>query len=320
MQDTGAISAGTLDNYNTSICISALSRLKGEPQIDAAIEKGLAFLSGLQWKVGMKDPNGDTLTEDHPYFGGAGYGKHGRPDLSNTQFMVQAFRDAGRHGQDDPAVQRALRFALRLQGHAENELFTEDPIASSDPGSFVYATAINSEAVVDGRSVAIENKADQDTIDDFHAHAEAYRSGERTVSNLRGYGSMTSAGFHTMLYAGLSREDDRVQSTWRWLQDHFVTDHNPGMPIDETSQTHLQGLYYYYVTLSRALSAFGEPILEQTDGTQIDWQNAVIAALGERQSEDGSWINTADRWSEGDPALVTAYALITLNYAIGHGH
>ena len=34
-----------------------------------------------------------------------------------------------------------------------------------------------------------------------------------------------------------------------------------------------------------------------------------------RQSPDGSWVNPADRFMEGDPNLVTAYALLALSHA-----
>jgi len=33
------------------------------------------------------------------------------------------------------------------------------------------------------------------------------------------------------------------------------------------------------------------------------------------QRPDGSWVNEADRWMEGDPNLVTAYSVIALQIA-----
>ena len=36
--------------------------------------------------------------------------------------------------------------------------------------------------------------------------------------------------------------------------------------------------------------------------------------LASLQQKNGSWINEADRWYEGDPNLVTAYCLIALRY------
>jgi squalene-hopene/tetraprenyl-beta-curcumene cyclase len=38
----------------------------------------------------------------------------------------------------------------------------------------------------------------------------------------------------------------------------------------------------------------------------------LIQELAQRQREDGSWLNSTDRWLEGDPNLVTGYVLLTL--------
>ena len=50
---------------------------------------------------------------------------------------------------------------------------------------------------------------------------------------------------------------------------------------------------------------------------KVDWQNDLADKLAELQKADGSWSNDADRWMEGDPRLVTAFALIALNNALG---
>jgi squalene-hopene/tetraprenyl-beta-curcumene cyclase len=39
-----------------------------------------------------------------------------------------------------------------------------------------------------------------------------------------------------------------------------------------------------------------------------------MSQLFARVSRDGSWVNSADRWYEGDAALVTGYALLALSY------
>ena len=58
-------------------------------------------------------------------------------------------------------------------------------------------------------------------------------------------------------------------------------------------------------------------MIATADGERHDWANDVIDALAERQREDGSWVNKIDRWREGDPNLVTGYALIALQKALG---
>ena len=43
-----------------------------------------------------------------------------------------------------------------------------------------------------------------------------------------------------------------------------------------------------------------------------NWRNDMTDALLASQRADGSWINSADRWQEGQPELVTLYALLAL--------
>ena len=45
-----------------------------------------------------------------------------------------------------------------------------------------------------------------------------------------------------------------------------------------------------------------------------DWRADITAALAKRQQADGGWVNKTDRWMEGNPLLVTGYALMTLGY------
>ncbi len=45
-----------------------------------------------------------------------------------------------------------------------------------------------------------------------------------------------------------------------------------------------------------------------------DWKAELVAALAKRQEPNGGWVNPADRFMEGDPNLVTAYALLALAY------
>jgi len=65
-------------------------------------------VKGLQWD----DAEGRTPTT--PPTAAAGYGSKGRPDLSNTAFMIEALRSVGT-SQNDPAIQRAT--GLRLAQH-----------------------------------------------------------------------------------------------------------------------------------------------------------------------------------------------------------
>src|SRR5947199_29007 len=66
--------------------------------------RGAAFLKRLQFEDDAKDVK----------YGGVGYNKGDRPDLSNTQYFIDAMLAAG-VPRDDPALQRALKFVSRCQ-------------------------------------------------------------------------------------------------------------------------------------------------------------------------------------------------------------
>jgi squalene-hopene/tetraprenyl-beta-curcumene cyclase len=71
------------------------------------------------------------------------------------------------------------------------------------------------------------------------------------------------------------------------------------------------GLYYYLQTMSKALAIVGNETFESEKGRHT-WKADVLDQLTKTQKVDGSWTNPEPRWMEGDPNLVTAYALMTL--------
>lgn len=283
---------GILANYNTAICLSALARIDNDPTVAEIVRNAQLFLKGIQWNVGDVTPDGETITADHPYVGGAGYGRHGRPDMSNTQFLLQGLYDSGVDC-DDPAFQAALQFISRCQGVPGNDYFPEGTIVQD--GGVIYATSINR----DHKHIPV-SYANPQEVDEARAG--------RPVSGLRGYGSMTYAAFKSFLYANLDRDDPRVVAALDWIENNYTLDQNPGMPED----VKLQGLYYYYFTHARALSAYGSTYLDLPDGTSVDWANNFIAKIVGLQQPDGSFANSESRWMEDDANLATAYAITAL--------
>jgi squalene-hopene/tetraprenyl-beta-curcumene cyclase len=130
-------------------------------------------------------------------------------------------------------------------------------------------------------------------------------------SALRCYGTMTYAGFKSMLYAGLNRDDRRVQAALDWMRKHWTLTTNPNMPEAQSRQ----GLFYYYHVFGRALDAYGAPIIKDDTGREHAWRQELVEQLAKAQKPDGSWANDADRWMEGLPALTTAYSLLALQAA-----
>lgn len=123
---------------------------------------------------------------------------------------------------------------------------------------------------------------------------------------------MTYAGFKSMLYAKLDRDDPRVQRAIQWIRRHYTLDHNPNMPPAQSKE----GLYYYYHVFARAILAWGEKTIVDANGVPHYWRTELCEKLLSLQRDDGSWVNEEDRWYEGNPDLVTAYAVLSLQTAL----
>jgi squalene-hopene/tetraprenyl-beta-curcumene cyclase len=311
-QTDGGIYDKMMPGYNTSICLTTLCLMPASPHTDSAKEAALKYLRSIQYGEdavvrvsgttqsvdGTGQPQAQPVDKSHPFYGGVGYGKHGRPDLSNTQFFVEALHAAG-VPPDDPAMQRALVFLARVQmlekvKSPDGKDITVNDMAyakGSQQGGFVYATAENKDTVGSGQS--------------FAGMMDESLSDGTTASRLRSYGSMSYAGFKSLLYAGLKRDDPRVTAAREWISRHYTLDENPGVGTD--------GQYYYYVVFAKALSAYGEPKLEVTskDGTKrgANWRVELAEKLASLQEPDGSMKPLDDRWMEDNRVLITAYAL-----------
>jgi len=290
-KDDGSIHDGMLPTYNTAICVSALSRARTH-QADSALASGISFLRTVQYHNdntgGIEAPSfNEPVSEGHPYFGGVGYGKHGRPDMSNMSFFLQAMHDAD-VSTEDPAFKRALVFLSRVQ---MNDDTNDMPYAdSSSQGGFIYATVPNAESI-DGRA----GQSMAGTIEE--------KNDGGSITRLRSYGSMTYAGFKSLVYADLSPDDPRILAAWDWIESNYSLDENPGMGD--------QGYYYFICVLAKALDAYG---VDTVGGR--DWRVDLVDTLEALQQGDGSFAVKHERWMENNPDLITAFALTALQYAI----
>lgn len=285
--EDGGIYKDILTNYNTAIAISALSAAD-DPKFKPHVDKAVAYLKGLQWSEMTTSAEGEKIAgENDPWYGGWGYGGRsrggGRPDLSNVQMAIDALRDAGMKP-EDPAFQRALKFASRLQNHSETN---DQPWAGND-GGFVYGPG------------------DKRTGESFAGEYNAADGSRR----LRSYGSMTYAGLKSFIYAGLSKDDARVRAAWDWIRSNWTLAENPGMRYAGPDKAQ-QGLYYYYHTLARALNEYDEPIITDPQGNRHDWRIELVEQLASLQKPDGSWAGDK-RWMEDNPVLATSYVVLAL--------
>lgn len=257
-------------NYETAIIVLAFEAANADGRYNETVSKAAEFLKGIQWD---QDEGTD---EDKPAFGGAGYGSHKRPDLSNTAFMLEALKAAG-VSENDEAFKNALVFVSRCQNLTSEHNTTEFPAKVND-GGFYYTPA-------DGGNS---------------------QAGNTPNGGLRSYASMTYAGLKSMIYAGVEPDNPRVKAAQSWLSQFYSIKENPGMGQ--------QGLFYYYHTLAKTLAVLKVDQFEEASGEKHDWRKELATHLFSVQQENGSWINPEKRWMESDPNLVTAYTLMALKY------
>ena len=124
------------------------------------------------------------------------------------------------------------------------------------------------------------------------------------------YGGMTHAGLLALLFSGVDKSDPRVQAAWKWIRENYTVEENPG--TEDKS-----GLFYYYNVFGKSMYAMGEDIVVDGAGVKHNWRDDLARKLISLQNKDGSWTNPwSSRWWEGESALVTAWSVIALNYAL----
>jgi len=274
---------GALGNYVAASITQAMAALGSSTR--ESMNDGVAWLMLNQWD------QKHGIGPERDWFGGAGYGNGRRPDLSNTQVFLDALHDAG-IPPTDPAVQKALVFVTRCQNMPEFNGAAWASDGTTD-GGMVYSPANGGESMAS-------------------AAAGEGRAGEKlppgTARSLRSYGSMTYAGFKSLLYAGLTPDDPRVASALDWIRRHWTFDENPGMAQE--------GRYYYLHAMARALHASGMPVIVDAKGTSHRWREELIDAILALQQPDGHFRNSAERWMEANPELATAYLVLALEEAL----
>lgn len=277
VKPNGAIYARELENYNTSICMMALVTAK-DARYNDVLRHARAWLNGQQIDVNAKGKI------DSPFDGGVGYGdKHDHSDMNNTLTALEALYYTKNLDHDKTGSTNDLNWpaAIHFIQSCQNiPAYNKEPWVSDSPkdkGGFVYTPG--------------ESKAGSATNADGRVA-------------LRSYGSISYAGLLSYIYADLKQDDPRVIAVMEWLKNNWTVDENPAMGQ--------QGLYYYLHLMTKGLTICNVDELTLADGKTVNWRKAVATKLIDLQKADGSWQNDAGRWWEKDPALVTAYSVITL--------
>ncbi|MBS0366368.1 MAG: terpene cyclase/mutase family protein [Proteobacteria bacterium] len=208
---------------------------------------------------------------DKPWYGGIGYSDDDRPDMSNQYLALQALK-ATALDPKDPVWQRALKFVNRSQNRSESN----DQKWAGNDGGFIYMPGMNTAP----------------------------------FKGTESYGTMTSAGLVSLLYAGVDRKDPRVQDAFKWIRNHYTLDVVPGTERKD-------GIYYFYYAFAYCMGAYGDATVTDGKGRPHNWREDLARKLLALQRPDGSWINTdSSMWWQDNPDLVTAFSVNALNQTL----
>jgi len=286
-QADGSIHQGKVANYVTSAAVMALAA-------DGREAHRAALLRARDWLVALQLGPEDNYAEDHPYYGGIGYGSSERPDLSNLQMALEALSAAGLD-KDHEAFRRSLRFLERCQNRSER-----NDVQIPEGGKVVVSGDDGGSAYAPGQSMA--------------GYIEL--EGGRKIP--RSYGSMTYALLKSYIFAGVPKDDPRVKAAFEWLRRNYTLDVNPGFEASEDPSAAFQGLFYYFSTMARTLEVAGEANIVDARGESRSWRKDLAGRLvAIQRKDDGSWLNeNSPRWYEGNPILATSYALLALGSCV----
>jgi Squalene-hopene cyclase C-terminal domain/Prenyltransferase and squalene oxidase repeat len=283
-KDDGAIYERDSVNYVTSLAVLALEA-SGEERFQGHIERARDFLVRLQ-----SDEDQGYRKEDK-FYGGVGYGGDERPDLSNTQFALEAVSAAGLP-KDHPFFKAALTYLERCQNLSEvnDQVWKDKDGKEVRPGN-------------DGGAIYLpgESKAGVAEMPD----------GSRVFMS---YGSMSYALLKSYLFCGLDRRDRRVKAVADWTRKNFVLDRHPGFRAGSQGNEQYQGLFYYYMSLARCMGVMRESSFTDEAGVKRVWAAELAEKLLSMQDpDDGSFVNARnERWQEGFKVIATGYALLAL--------
>ena len=225
------------------------------------------------WLIRCQWDEEEGISKSDWRYGGFGYYIGSRPDLSNTQFATLAL-DAAGLPKDHPLWTKLQVFLHRCQ-------------------NVNFSITLN----IDGESYTVHPYNHYGGYDGGFI----YQPGSSLAGGQKSYGSMTGAGIWGLLLSGVPKTDPRVVAAINWVRNYYTWDGNPGMPKPTSGQ------YYYYLAMSKALTMYGEPII---DGR--DWYREMYDKIVSLQKPDGYWINP-DSWAwENIPELVTAYSILSL--------
>ena len=246
-----------------------------------ALTKNAAYIpiikKAQEFVIKAQFDEGEGLKRSDPKYGGIGYGD-----------------DPG--DQDRPDLSN-LQIAL--------EALKDSGAATSSP---VWKKAVVFIQRVQNRKTSNDQEWVKSGPDDGGFAYDSKGTNPADSSSHASYGAMTYAGLKSYIYAGVDKNDPRAKAAWEWIRANYTLTEHPGMGD--------ASLYYYYHTVAKTFTVYGQKVIKDKSGVSHDWAHELAAQLIKTQHPDGSWFNTNGRYWEDRPALVSSYTLIALSYCL----
>jgi squalene-hopene/tetraprenyl-beta-curcumene cyclase len=222
-----------------------------------------------------------SVTKDNWYYGGFGYGEETRPDLSNTQFALLAL-DAAGLPKDDSTWSKVQVFLHRCQK-------VDFPITLNIEGSAYTVQPLNYAGTSGG-------------YDSGFIYSPLYPGSNPYTGNGASMGSMTGAGIWGLLLSGVPKSDESVVEAMNWVTNHYTWNENPN--------TAGYRRYYYYLSMAKALTMYGQKTIGGHDWYQELYDKITspseMITVG---TDKAYWSPSGEDFT---PELSTAYAILSL--------
>lgn len=223
---------------------------------------------------------GEDIQPENKFYGGIGYGGDTRPDLSNLHLALEGIKAA-----EEIELKRP-----------DGKIKPQEKMGEHWRKALVFLARTQNLTEV--------NKMNYAENDGGFIYETGHYKPERSIS----YGSMTYAGLKSLLYAGVDKNDIRVKKAYAWICDNYTVKENP--KFGTTS------LYYYFMTATKCLTAFGGNTVVDGKGKTHYWREDFIKKIVSLQHEDGYWVNPDGRYQENIKDLATAYSVIAIKYSL----
>jgi squalene-hopene/tetraprenyl-beta-curcumene cyclase len=223
----------------------------------------------------------EGYTSDSLYFGGMGYSGEDRPDLSNLQWALEAI------WQQEKMSDMANPSPPDKEGLSQRKAYFDRAI--------IFLQRCQNLQKYNDRPYSANDGGFM------------YGPGQSKAGGVTSYGSMTYAGLKSFVYAKLEPGDPRVKAAYDWVRGHYTVEENPNLGK--------MGLFYYYLTMAKALNAIGHSEIEDISHVKHSWRYDIVNKLISIQNEEGWWQNEVGRWWENNRILVTAYSILALEEA-----